>query len=357
VIRRAEPDGPPPRGTLAIDDHVDRADGGPEFDRRHPRPTNRFAGPGPVEAVTIHRIADPPHWHLVTYGLTELDAKESSDPEISGWGFELTLRVADDASPGASGDAIAPNGAAANGEAPGPDPPLWAVDVLASLAAYVRSSGHPFAAGHNLDLRGPIKTDSSSEITAALVVEDPVLASMAGPYGRVQFLQVVGITADELELCRSWSTEGVVDLLSRDDPLLVTRLDRPAVTHDVRFAAEIVERSSREGSSLHELRVASLKLRRRPGRTTVQMGSGAARALGPALRRELVGDGAAFSVLGDDAELRFAVAENASWWWTDAGLELLLPLDVVERVAALFDGRTGARRVGGWPRLAFRVVK
>ena len=83
--------------------------------------------------------------------------------------------------------------------------PYWAVDFLASMARYVQSSGHPFADGHLMDLRGPIRLDSPTDITAAVVVEDPGLTTLAGPFGSVQFLQFVGLTADELELCRSWS--------------------------------------------------------------------------------------------------------------------------------------------------------
>lgn len=40
------------------------------------------------------RIAPKAIWHLVTYGLTELYEKESDDAGRSGWGYELTIRVA-----------------------------------------------------------------------------------------------------------------------------------------------------------------------------------------------------------------------------------------------------------------------
>jgi len=39
-----------------------------------------------------------PHWHIVGYGMSELYAKETDDPEESGWGFELTFRVSDSVS-------------------------------------------------------------------------------------------------------------------------------------------------------------------------------------------------------------------------------------------------------------------
>ena len=299
------------------------------------RPRSKRGRPAPpVEEITIHEIRDPRHWHLVTYGLSELHGKDTGDPETSGWGFELTFR------------------------ADGDERPLWAADLLTSLAAYVWSSGHPFADGHNVDLRGPIRLDVDTDITAAIIVEDPVLGSMEGPFGRVQFLQVVGVTAGELELCRAWTTEGVGELLARSDPLLVTRLHRTAVDDDPRWVDEISRRRAEEGSSLHELRVATLQLYEQRNRGTVaEMGAGAASALGPALRRELLASGAVFSVLGDDCQLRFVAAEAARWAWAGSALELAVPMAAVGELAALFDGRTGWRSLPAWPGLTFRVVE
>lgn len=330
--------GAPPesRGGVAIQTHVEAADG-PAVDWYRPRPSRAFRGGGPVEAVSLHRVRQPDHWHLVTYGLTELRAKESRDRHRSGWGFELTFRLA------ADGDR---------------ERPLWAVDFLASLAAYVWSSRHPFGDGHLMDLRGPIRMDRDTPITAALVVGDPGLGSLAGPFGSVQFLQVVGLTGEELELCRAWSAKGVADVLARaDGPLLVTSLRRPSITTDPRLAAEIEMRVATEGSDLHELRIATLRVRRRRrGRVDVQMGSGAAAALGPALRRELLAEGATFAVVGDDSELRFGVGPEPGWRLTDEGLEATVAIDGVEYVAGLFDGRTGWGRVSDWTGLRFRVV-
>jgi suppressor of fused-like protein len=331
--------GSPPtsRGAAAIRAHVEAVDGRTE-EWFHPRPARAFFGPGPLEAVSLHRADPPEHWHLVTYGLTELQAKESPDRYVSGWGFELTFRLARSGEPD--------------------EPPLWAVDFLASLANYVWSSRHPFSAGHLMDLRGPVRTGSQSQITAAVIIEDPGLRVLDGPFGSVQFLQVVGLTADELELCRAWNAHGVTEILSREgNPLLVTFLDRPSVVGDARFEAEISARAAQDGSALHELRIGTLQLRRRRrGRTDVQLGSGAAAALGPALRRELLAEGATFNVVGDDARLRFSVGPTPGWVLTEEGLEAVVAPDGIEYVAGLFDGRTGWGRVSDWPGLRFHVV-
>lgn len=38
-------------------------------------------------------IKEPAHWHYVTYGFTELGEKNSPNPDVSGFGFELTFRL------------------------------------------------------------------------------------------------------------------------------------------------------------------------------------------------------------------------------------------------------------------------
>src|SRR5262245_54120300 len=78
--------------------------------------------------ISAYRAEGPPHWHFVTYGFSELYEKESDDPEVSGWGFELTFRL----SRGEDED----------------QPPGFAIDFLFNLGRYVRRSRNPFGRGH-----------------------------------------------------------------------------------------------------------------------------------------------------------------------------------------------------------------
>jgi suppressor of fused-like protein len=321
------------RGSRAIDAHVAAAEGGPPDGRHMPPAPPGFAGGRPLHSVTTHRLAAPDHWHLITYGLSEMDYKETDDPAVSGWGFELTMRLA------------------------AGEEPLWAVDFLNSLAAYVWTGGHPFAVGHHLDLGGPMRLGADTALTAAVIVADPGLARLDGPFGAVEFLQVVGVTADELEACRAWRTDGVVELMAHRNPLLVSDLARRSLLEDPVVAAEVDAHRAAEGSSLTELRVGSLRVRPRPwGGVRVTLGAGAAAALGPALRRELVGQGARFSVAGDGTEVSFVVAPEASWHADVDRLTVYVPLEEVTGLAALFTGTKGWGRRPAWPRLGFQVV-
>jgi hypothetical protein len=297
-----------------------------------PRADVPIVKPGSVSSVHVYELDEPRHWHLVTFGLAR-----------SGWGFELTLRL--------------PRG--------DEDVPGWAVNLLATLGAYVLASGHPLAAGHHVDLRGPMRPDGGSAITAAAVTADPRLGTLDGPHGTVEFLQVVGLTADELELCRAWRTDAVLELLAESDPLLVTRLERSSILDDPAVRERAQAGVAADGSALDELRVGTLAVAakgRRRHRLELTMGAGAATGLGPALRRKLNREGASFDLVGDRSVVHFVVAEAARCETGDPGVEapttvtLALPLDRVDELAGLFTGRTGAGRMEWLPGVRFVVV-
>jgi hypothetical protein len=310
LISRRDPGGDPGRAAAAA--YADRIAGGPPREVFSPR---RSA----VDQIRVYALEGA--WHLVTLGLADQ-------------GFELTLRL--------------PRG--------DDELPTWGVDLLISLAAYARRSGHGFADGHQIDLRGPIKLGAETAITAAAVTGDPAL----GTLGEVEFLQVVGLTADELELCRSWRTPAVLGLLRGRDPSLTTVLERSSLLDDPALREAAQAGVTAEGSALDELGVATLGWHWR-GRgkrrvLVVTLGAGAATALGPALRRKLTHDGAVFDVVGDAGEVRFEVGPEEGWR-LDGGL---LVVDVapgsVEELAGLFDGRVGTGAVRRLVGLRFTVT-
>ena len=52
-------------------------------------------GNDPIAGISVYLRDEPAtHFHFVTYGFTELFGKETDDPETSGFGFELTMRLA-----------------------------------------------------------------------------------------------------------------------------------------------------------------------------------------------------------------------------------------------------------------------
>ena len=66
--------------------------------------SHTLGGNDPLDGISVYWADAPvPHWHYVTYGFSELYAKESSDADASGYGFELTFRLAAEAGEDGSG--------------------------------------------------------------------------------------------------------------------------------------------------------------------------------------------------------------------------------------------------------------
>jgi suppressor of fused-like protein len=144
----------------------------------------------------------PDHWHLVTFGLSELWAKEGDNPDVSGWGFELTMKV-----PREQGDEA---------------PPSWAPKLLKIVGDSVYRTGKPLADGSRVDVGAPITMPVISSLQALALTPDPALSAIDTPNGRVEFLQVVGITRKELERMQATSTAAVLEELRAANPELLT---------------------------------------------------------------------------------------------------------------------------------------
>jgi hypothetical protein len=191
----------------------------------------RLGGPDPLDGLSAYERADPPHFHIIGYGLTELyEKEEKSAPDESGWGFELTFRVA--------------RGEGESGV------PHWALGFLQNLARYVCETGNAFGPGHYMDLNGPIAlAHDDTDIRAICFADDPELAPRDTPNGKMRFLQVVGVTLDELAVARRWNTEGLVSILRLRSPLLVTDLSRRSIMRDAEVLKTVENGVMKDGSS------------------------------------------------------------------------------------------------------------
>lgn len=189
-----------------------------------------LGGQDPLTGISIYTHADAPqHQHLITFGFSDLFEKTTDDPEVSGYGFELTFRLA--------------------GSSNAQNPPTWAMNFLQNLGRYVFETGNVFGPGHTMPLNGPIRGDSSTKIEAITFVEDPQLPPMETPNGNVRFLQIVGLTLDELEAVERWNAREFCKLRAQTDPLLLTDIDRNSWLSDASFANNVVEGTRRDGSS------------------------------------------------------------------------------------------------------------
>ncbi|MEK4031326.1 suppressor of fused domain protein [Pseudobacillus sp. FSL P4-0506] len=189
-----------------------------------------LGGNDPLDGISVYVAKEPiEHWHFVTYGFSELYEKETEDPENSGFGFELTFRLAK-----------------ADHET---EPPNWALNLLQNLARYIFGSGNVFKKGDYMDANGPICLESNTALTALAFTNDPELSSMDTLNGKVEFIQVVGITADELEAMQIWNTLGVLKACANHMPYYITDLSRTSFLHDAKVNDAIQKGSKTDGSN------------------------------------------------------------------------------------------------------------
>jgi hypothetical protein len=174
----------------------------------------------PLPAVCVWEGSNPLHWHYVTYGLTELFEKSSGNPDISGFGFEVTFRV-----PRTEGEA---------------QPPTWPIQLLQSIGHYALSGQGGLDTGHMIDLGGPIAPptdDADSALHGVVTIPDPTFGKVDTQFGSILFLQLFGITADELESMQNWPMERRVGLVRELEPFGITRVDRGPYAEDRKTAA------------------------------------------------------------------------------------------------------------------------
>ena len=141
-----------------------------------------MGGNDPLDGISIYKNLEPtPHWHYVSYGLTELYRKETDNADVSGYGYEFTFRLRCQPSD--------------------QEPPVWAISLMQNVARASFANGSIFGQWHTLDANGPIALESDTKLTAIVFVRDPQLPPVeSSPHGQLEFLQLVVMTSDALAL-------------------------------------------------------------------------------------------------------------------------------------------------------------
>jgi suppressor of fused len=296
----------------------------------------RKGGPDPLDGTSAYRAdGPPPHWHFVSYGLSELYRKETDDPDRSGWGIELTFRLRREVSDDA--------------------PPNWTLSFLQNLARYVFETGNVLEPGDHLDLNGPIALEASTEIVAVAFALDPQLGRIETPHGELAFSQIVGLTSDEYAAILDWDTEGLLGLIGERDPLLVTDLARSSHLLDPAIATVVRDRTAAEGSSMGQINVDRLAWLADGPRLVITLG-----ALGiDRLHRMIEGRlpfGRGLSIQGPETLVAMHPADEVGWHDAgDGAVHIDLPAAVANQIVAAVRPIAGAYDVGD--RLRFVVER
>jgi photosystem II stability/assembly factor-like uncharacterized protein len=323
-------------------DAIDRAleplygDGEPHAHYAAVRPY-KLGGDDPLHGISVYLRRDPvPHFHFVTYGFTDLFEKETQDLDESGFGFELSLRLR-----------RAPDETVV---------PTWALNFLQNLARYVFGTGNRFDAGHKMGLNGPIALGQHTNLTAILFAHDPELDEIHSPFGRAHFLEVVGITDDEYRLIQDWSTSGLVEILRKSLPFLITDLTRGSVLSDPEIAREAHQKVEAEGSSEDLSFGGEMVLATDDGHVRLELGALYAAALPRAMRGRLR-HGRGYTLRGHEAALVLEPGATPGYRRDGETLVLALPRELVTEIeATLHDGSAGHYRFDAWPALEIVIT-
>lgn len=163
----------------------------------------RFGGNDPLPGISIYDGGD--YWHFVTYGLSEVYEKETDNQEISGYGMEFTLKL----KKGNLGDEKEEEG-----EIKG------LCGILQSIARITFTQGEVFGIYEYLytgQTQG-IDVKMESNITGFITVPEPKCKSIDTPNGKVEFVELIGVTDGELKsiMAKELQVKEVYALLDSD---------------------------------------------------------------------------------------------------------------------------------------------
>ncbi|SFI90129.1 MULTISPECIES: suppressor of fused domain protein [unclassified Bacillus (in: firmicutes)] len=166
-----------------------------------------FGGDQYLDGYSIYQSPNG-YKHLLTYGMTELYTDEEAfGGEWSRFGYEMTIKLKEDSN----------------------EDCMWAIDMLSNLARYTYTQKRffepmQFVAGNGTSLHIGVE----SAITALLVVSDTEAEGIDTVHGRVNFIQLVGITQQELEVLKEDYTQAevLVKNMKKDNPYLITDMKR-----------------------------------------------------------------------------------------------------------------------------------
>ena len=161
-----------------------------EFLRVYPDPPNHhygtlikwaLGGKDPLDGISVYDGGT--YWHFVSFGLTELYEKQSPNKEYSGFGYELTFKLKKDKYEDEEAELRNICG------------------ILQTVARLVFVNGENFYPDEYIYTGQTAGMDAKqkSNITGFITIADPTVNSIDTPNGKVEFLELVGMTDAELK--------------------------------------------------------------------------------------------------------------------------------------------------------------
>ncbi|MBO4627149.1 MAG: suppressor of fused domain protein [Lachnospiraceae bacterium] len=144
-----------------------------------------FGGNDPLDGISIYDGGD--FYHFVTFGLTELYDKQSRNTELSGYGYEMTLKLKKEG-------------------LEDPEAEIRNIcSILQTVARITFTKNECFFPNEFIYTGQTAGMDSKQQslLTGFIVVKDPTVETLETFNGRVEFRELVGMTDAELKTLKS----------------------------------------------------------------------------------------------------------------------------------------------------------
>lgn len=154
-----------------------------------------FGGNDPLDGISIYDGGD--YYHFVTFGLTELYDKQSRNTELSGYGYEMTLKLKKAGLEDEEAEIRNMCG------------------ILQTIARITFTKNECFFPNEYIYTGQTAGMDATqkSQITGFIVVTDPTVETLETFNGRVEFRELIGMTDAELKTLKT--TESVANMYEK----------------------------------------------------------------------------------------------------------------------------------------------
>jgi len=140
----------------------------------------RFGGNDPLDGINIYDGGD--YYHFVTFGLSEIYEKESENKEYSGFGFELTVKLKKD---GLDDEEASIRGMCG---------------ILQAIARLTFNNGEIFRPDEYIYTGKTTGMDPAGKsLITGLITQLDSLGEIESPNGKLQFVELIGVTDAELK--------------------------------------------------------------------------------------------------------------------------------------------------------------
>lgn len=221
--------------------------------------------------------------------------------------------------------------------------PAWSRALLTSLVTRVQNGELTPDVNQVVLLSSGIAEGTESELAGLAFTPIP------------QGMLAVPVTRDEAKVVREWSPSGLVDVLSKLDPKLVTQLDRPSLLQSPRARALVEQRIDLEGSSMSSMTASTSRVTKTGAELTWKLSSDSVETL-ISLLKGRIGHLRPFSVVSDGHRVDVANGDGALIEFSPRSTTVKLSMVAARQLRAQLKTKPGSYSFEQLPGLTLQVV-